>query len=370
MPGRDISALNIAEAPLPTVYVEAKNALAQCATVDECKDWSDKAEAMRSYARQAKDETLRKTAIRIQARANRRCGQLLKRFQTSPEGGRPKNGGGGSPVSQRQAAKSAGLSKDQEKKAVRVANVPEDEFERKVEADEPPTITELAKTGTANRDWTPPDGFEEATKLLGTVRRFSEFCKAHEPEKIAKGILDNESADVRRMVTTIDAWLGPACRELGRLGMAYYEDLTREIDEKLDAYIDADKVLNADWITSEICLDHKEGLAENEEAEFWEHGATRQVRNEVRRRINKMRGDRADRDPRQAHLPGFAHLQSHYMIERRGDEVGVPIFELTDAEVDAKAQLYRTMGASCYEHADELERFKDWRRQIPNGPDA
>lgn len=222
----NVPALNIAQAPLPAVYVEAKNALAQCATVDECKDWSDKAEAMRSYARQAKDETLYKTAIRIQVRAQRRCGELLKTFQSPGERtDKPMEGDHprfeSEPRTQRQAANSAGLSEHQEKQAVRLANVSEDDFERAVESDKPPTVTALARQGTNRADkapaaqWTPPDGFQEATQLLGTVRRFAEFCEANEPEKIANGILENETAKVRRMVATIDVWLDRLVVNLG-----------------------------------------------------------------------------------------------------------------------------------------------------------
>ncbi|WP_157814419.1 hypothetical protein [Rhizobium sullae] len=47
-------------------------------------------------------------------------------------------------ISQRQAAEDAGLSKDQQVQAVRVANVPAEEFERQVESDAPPTIAKLA----------------------------------------------------------------------------------------------------------------------------------------------------------------------------------------------------------------------------------
>ena len=43
---------------------------------------------MASYARQAKDESLRKQADRIQARAIRRCGELLKQIEPD-KGGRP-----------------------------------------------------------------------------------------------------------------------------------------------------------------------------------------------------------------------------------------------------------------------------------------
>ena len=53
------------------------------------KKWTLPELCMRSYARQAKNEALYKTAIRIQARADRRCGELQRQFQTSPNGGRP-----------------------------------------------------------------------------------------------------------------------------------------------------------------------------------------------------------------------------------------------------------------------------------------
>ncbi len=36
-------------------------AYADRASIDECKDWSDKDEVMRSYARQAKNDTMYKT---------------------------------------------------------------------------------------------------------------------------------------------------------------------------------------------------------------------------------------------------------------------------------------------------------------------
>jgi hypothetical protein len=70
-----------------------------------------------SYAHQADDDTLQKMAVRIQARAIRRCGELLNQIEAS-KGGRPT-----------QAAREAGLSEWQQKTAVRVANVPEQQFE-------------------------------------------------------------------------------------------------------------------------------------------------------------------------------------------------------------------------------------------------
>jgi hypothetical protein len=137
-------------ARLPVNYQAATHALAECARVDEAKEWVNKAEAIAAYARMADDDTLYKTAGRIKARAVDRCGQLLKQFKTGPEGGRPKGNGGGAPtVSQAQAARAAGLSKDQEVTAVRVSNVPRDVFEQMVESEDPPTVTKLAEIGKA-----------------------------------------------------------------------------------------------------------------------------------------------------------------------------------------------------------------------------
>ncbi len=56
------------------------HALASCERIDECKTWANKAEALASYAKMADDDSLRLLADRIQARAVRRMGELLKEF--------------------------------------------------------------------------------------------------------------------------------------------------------------------------------------------------------------------------------------------------------------------------------------------------
>lgn len=199
------------EAPLPARYEQARAALKECSRVDECNEWSDRAAALASYARQADDDELYKMARRIQGRAVRRCGELLKTYQTGPEGGRPKeNGRGAPPVSQRAAAASAGMSKDQEKQAVRVSNVPEADFETAVESDNPPTVTALADMGKAAPAVPPPSsrpGFYQATHTVGAMRRFAEKCEENAPELVAGGLLEHEHDEARRFAHTIDRWI-------------------------------------------------------------------------------------------------------------------------------------------------------------------
>ena len=136
---------------LPVTYSAAKAAIAKCAKIDECKDWADKAAALAVYARIAKDETLENDARRIRARAVRRQGELLKEIK--PAKGANQNIRGSAPpkVTRKSVAEAAGLSEDQQKTALRVANVPEEQFEQQVESSKPPTVHALAEQGTRAR---------------------------------------------------------------------------------------------------------------------------------------------------------------------------------------------------------------------------
>jgi hypothetical protein len=222
--------IRVSDARLPSTYEQAKTALAQCSRIDECQEWANKAEALASYARQADDDSLRKMADRIQARAIRRCGELLKQFdgrgrpEENKEGTRPN-------YSQAHAARDAGLSAHQQKTAVRVANVPAEQFEKAVDSDAPPTVTALAEMGKQSRPApaapsspaseplpppaatapappvTAPAGFKQATHLIGVVREFAAFCEVNDPVVVAGGLMNSEVRDVRSFVGIIDGWL-------------------------------------------------------------------------------------------------------------------------------------------------------------------
>ena len=62
------------------------------------------------------------------ARAVRRCGELLKQFDGSGKRTDLPTDGNDSRLSQKEAAREAGLSERQQVTAVRVANVPEPDF--------------------------------------------------------------------------------------------------------------------------------------------------------------------------------------------------------------------------------------------------
>ncbi len=158
------------EAHLPQAYEDAKRSMAQCERVDECKDWADKAMAIAAYARQAADITLLNHALRIQCRSTRRMGELLIQIEPN-KGGRPsKTRDTDDPgLSRKSIADDAGIKERQRKTSIRIAKIPEQEFERLVDAEKAPTVsglireTQRKETGEkldelASREITHPSG--------------------------------------------------------------------------------------------------------------------------------------------------------------------------------------------------------------------
>ncbi|MBP6737299.1 MAG: hypothetical protein KA139_07660, partial [Rhodobacteraceae bacterium] len=143
----------VSTAQLPRTYEAAKRALSECSEVDECKDWADKAAALASYARQAEDDQLERMAQRIRARATRRAGELLKQIEPGKTGPKPElSMGDHTQFTREDAAREAGMSKHQQVQAVRIASIPEDDFEAQVESPKPPTLTQLASQGIQRRE--------------------------------------------------------------------------------------------------------------------------------------------------------------------------------------------------------------------------
>ena len=204
---------SIAHAKLPATYANARTALERCTRIDECKDWADKAEALASYGRQSEDKELYNMAERIRARAIRRCGELLGEIAPRDTPGRPsKNGGGGSPITRAGAARDAGLSVDQRKTALRVANVPGSEFEAAVESDNPPTVSALAEQGKKPRPLIDLEGrdpklFALSTEAQGQIKAFGRMIERVFPNTVIEGAFEEEIIDMMTTARAIMEWL-------------------------------------------------------------------------------------------------------------------------------------------------------------------
>lgn len=210
------ASISAASARLPQTYEAAKTALANCAQLDECQDWADKAAALASYAKQANDDEMMKMAVRIRDRAIRRAGELLKQIEPG-KGGRPSETRGDTPPSltRKQAMADAGMSADQGKQAIRVANVPAVEFEKQVEGPNPPTVTALAEQGKKpasapkpvidlkGRD---PDEFNRSMHFVGAFESYQRDIEKIDIDQVLPGLIDSERERIRKAIAAIDAF--------------------------------------------------------------------------------------------------------------------------------------------------------------------
>lgn len=122
-----------------TKYDEACRAVSEARTLDEAKSIHDQAEAMRAYARQAKNRQLEVDAAEIRMRAERRLGEILAAAKEAGQVsvGRPKNSANEGVL--KNTANEAGFSKvtlesigvdhKLSSRAQKLAAVPEERFE-------------------------------------------------------------------------------------------------------------------------------------------------------------------------------------------------------------------------------------------------
>ena len=192
----------VASAKFPATYAAARKALSECSRIDECQQWANKAEALASYAKQAKDDQLRNLAKRIQARAIRRCGELLKQVEPAKNQHDANARDGTVPSTRTQAATDAGLSERQRKTALRVASVDDETFNTAIDAPVPPTITELAEWGRASLK--PAEAWLDDARALET---FARFCGQMNAADLAANIPAEKRNRFRAYVGEIDSWL-------------------------------------------------------------------------------------------------------------------------------------------------------------------
>lgn len=110
------------------IYSAACLAVSNAKTVDDARDIADKAEAMRVYARRAKNRELELDAAEIRIRAERRLGELLIELKDSAvlsSGGRPSLSADRSRVT----LKSLGVDQKLSMKAQQLARIDPSRFE-------------------------------------------------------------------------------------------------------------------------------------------------------------------------------------------------------------------------------------------------
>ena len=132
-------------------------------------------------------------------------------------------------------------------------------------------------------------------------------------------------------------------------------DLKQEIEQTIHA-MESQSRLHPEWITQAVMSKHSD--VDGDDCDFYQCCARAEVRTQVRKRLSKYKADTDMAVDRQIVLEGFERLQKRYLVSENGEQVAIRIQDMTDAQLQAKADEYRAMGAGCFQHADEIDRYR------------
>lgn len=133
--------------------------------------------------------------------------------------------------------------------------------------------------------------------------------------------------------------------------------LAQEIRAIVHDRIQRKEPIQPNWITQEIINTHS--LIEGEDSDFYLCVGRETIREQVRKQISrfKLSPDKALNVDQQLVLPGYERLQVFYLVESDGEQIAIPLERMSESQRQAKIDELRAMGAGCYQHARELERY-------------
>ncbi|MBK7542485.1 MAG: hypothetical protein IPI57_12035 [Candidatus Competibacteraceae bacterium] len=134
--------------------------------------------------------------------------------------------------------------------------------------------------------------------------------------------------------------------------------LVKEIASYTDDLVRLGATLHPDFVTQKILADHQ--AIEGDDSDFYTCVSKETIRDQVVKRIRKfkVKPESQISPDNQIVMPGFERVQVAYVIDADGEQIAVPLVKMTSAQRRAKVTELRAMGAGCYQHADELERYE------------
>lgn len=141
--------------------------------------------------------------------------------------------------------------------------------------------------------------------------------------------------------------------------MSIESQVTNKVHQTILEYIDQGRTVQQAWIVREVLNQFED--PEGQDADFYRWSADKNLRRVVSTEVRKYKGFDQEADS-QMTLEGFERLQRAYSVERKGEQVIVPINQMTTAELDAKIREMEAHIAGEIKHRDELVRYRESRR--------
>lgn len=189
----------IPTAKMPIQYDEACKSLAACTSIDEAKYWDDKSEALAAWARIYKSDKAALAAKRLKLHAYRRMGQLAAELRPSRRRALDGHSRGDLP-GPHSLLRESGFKEHDVKSITRVANMPDEKFNRLINSPVCPSPRTLAAARV--------NGSESYRALMtADCTGFRAFCRRYEPAKLARELARDELPRIIELIREIQEWI-------------------------------------------------------------------------------------------------------------------------------------------------------------------
>ncbi len=132
-----------------------------------------------------------------------------------------------------------------------------------------------------------------------------------------------------------------------------FKKIQIEIASFIARKLNRGKIVPFELVVSEIVA-ARSGIT-GPDADFYRVCTYKVVKETVKTCIGKYKANKKNQD--QLSLPGFQHLQIAYPVTRNDVHMLVPIDQLTDGELAARADEYESMARGCRDHAREIRGY-------------
>jgi len=136
------------------------------------------------------------------------------------------------------------------------------------------------------------------------------------------------------------------------------KQIKTDIEKLVTQKIDSGQPVAMSWLTQEVLNDHSD--ITGEDVDFYIVCARYYVSDQVKRQIKKFEPSTAEQDG-QLVMDGFDHLQKAYPVERGEERVIMPVWKMTDKELEDRALEYDAMAHGCIAHAEDIRRYIEQR---------